>query len=85
METCDQTFYSPSRTLRRAWVNLWRWRRPLISWVANLSYRNNIRQSHKNCRNFVLSRAQGGAGPIVSSVPETASELRGLPSACASP
>jgi radical SAM superfamily enzyme YgiQ (UPF0313 family) len=53
MATCDQTFYSLRNTLRRAWGSLWRRRQPLIALVANLSYRSNLRQSGKNCRDFV--------------------------------
>jgi radical SAM superfamily enzyme YgiQ (UPF0313 family) len=53
METCDQTFYSLGSTLRRAWGSLWQRRQPLIALVANLSYRSNLRQSGKNCRDFL--------------------------------
>jgi hypothetical protein len=31
----------------------WRRRKPLIALVANLSYRKNLRQSQKNCRDFL--------------------------------
>ncbi len=85
METCDQTFYSLRNILRRAWGSLWHRRKPLIALVANLSYRSNLRQSGKNCRDFLLSRTQPGAGATVSSIPETSSGMRGLPSVCASP
>ena len=53
METCDPRFYSLRPALRRVWSNLRHWRRPLIALVANLSYRDNIRQSRKNCRDFL--------------------------------
>ena len=53
METCDQTFYSLPKIVRRAWGSLWRRRSPLITFVANLSYRGNLRQSRKNYRDFV--------------------------------
>jgi radical SAM superfamily enzyme YgiQ (UPF0313 family) len=56
METCDQTFYSLRNTLRRAWSSLWHRRKPLIALVANLSYRSNLRQSRKNCRDFLAAR-----------------------------
>jgi radical SAM superfamily enzyme YgiQ (UPF0313 family) len=85
METCDQMFYSLRNTLRRAWGSLWHRRKPLIALVANLSCRSNLCQSRKNCRDFLLSRTQPGAGSTVSSVPETSSGMRRLPSACASP
>ncbi|MFH1419046.1 MAG: radical SAM protein [Planctomycetota bacterium] len=85
METCDQTFYSLRNTLRRVWSSLWHWRKPLVALVANLSYRSNLRQHRENYRDFLLSRTQPIAGPTVSSIPETSSGMRGLPSACASP
>jgi radical SAM superfamily enzyme YgiQ (UPF0313 family) len=53
MEVCDETFYSLRNTLRRAWSSLWRWRKPLIVLVANLSYRSNLRQSRENCLEFL--------------------------------
>ena len=56
METCDQTFYSLRNTLRRVWGSLWHRRQPLIALVANLSYRGNLRQSRKNCRDFLAAR-----------------------------
>jgi len=85
MEVCDQTFYSLSNTLRRVWGSLWHRRKPLIALVANLSYRRNLSQGRKNCRDFVLSRTQPGAGLMVSPGPEFASGTHGLPSGCASP
>ena len=53
MQTCDQAFYSLAGTLRRAWSSLWHRRRPLITLVANLSYRSNLREGHKNCQEFL--------------------------------
>jgi radical SAM superfamily enzyme YgiQ (UPF0313 family) len=85
MEICNETFHSPRITLRRVWNTLWHRRKPLIALVANLSYHSNSRQNRKNCRDFLLSRTQPGAGSTLSSVPETSSGMRGLPSACASP
>jgi radical SAM superfamily enzyme YgiQ (UPF0313 family) len=43
MMSCSRTFYSMPRVLRRVWGNLWQRRAPLISLVANLSYRRNFR------------------------------------------
>ena len=43
MISCDRTFYSIPRILRRVWSNLWQRRKPLSSLVANLSYRRNFR------------------------------------------
>ena len=55
MEACDGTFYSLRNILRRAWDSLWHRRRPLIAMVANLSYRKNLRQSQRNCRDFLAT------------------------------
>jgi radical SAM superfamily enzyme YgiQ (UPF0313 family) len=43
MISCDRSFYSLPRILRRVWRNLWQHRQPLITLVGNLSYRNNLR------------------------------------------
>jgi radical SAM superfamily enzyme YgiQ (UPF0313 family) len=43
MISCQRTFYSIPRILRRVCRNLWQRRKPLISLVGNLSYRSNIR------------------------------------------
>ena len=45
MFSCDRTFYSMPRILRRVWSNLWGRRQPLISLVGNLSYRKNSQLS----------------------------------------
>jgi hypothetical protein len=57
MISCDRDFYSIPRILRRVWGNLWHWRRPLITLVGNLSYRNNVRL---NCRSYAdFTRERG--------------------------
>lgn len=56
METCDRTFYSLRRTLRRIWSNVWHRRKPLIALVANLSYRRNLRPAWRACREFLAVR-----------------------------
>ncbi len=56
MEICDQTFYSLGSNLRRVWGNLWHRRQPLITLVASLSYRSNLRQSRENCQDFLAAR-----------------------------
>ena len=56
METCDGIFYSLRNIFRRAWDSLRHRRHPLITIVANLSYRKNIRQSQRNCRDFLATR-----------------------------
>jgi hypothetical protein len=42
MISCNRTFYSMPRILRRVWGNLRDRRQPLISLVGNLSYRKNL-------------------------------------------
>ena len=56
METCDQTFYSLRNILRRLCGSIWRRRQPLITLVANLSYRSNLRRSRENCLDFVAKQ-----------------------------
>jgi len=43
MIACNRNFYSLPRLLRRVWASLWQRRKPLISLLGNLSYRNNSR------------------------------------------
>jgi radical SAM superfamily enzyme YgiQ (UPF0313 family) len=50
MISCNRDFYSMPRILRRVCSSLWQRRRPLISLVSNLSYRNNLRL---DCRAYV--------------------------------
>jgi radical SAM superfamily enzyme YgiQ (UPF0313 family) len=57
MNTCNLAFYSMPSILRRAWSSVWRRRKPVLSLVGSLSYRNNIRMGHKAHENF---RAQIG-------------------------
>ena len=52
MISCDRKFYSMPRILRRVWNSLWQRRRPLISLVGNLSYRNNLRLNLKTYKDF---------------------------------
>ena len=52
MLSCDRTFYSMPRILRRVWGNLWGRRQPLISLVGNLSYRSNLRLNYKAYADF---------------------------------
>ena len=56
MISCDRNFYSLPRILRRVGSNLWHRRKPLISLVSNLSYRNNIRLDVKAYTDFKLQR-----------------------------
>ena len=52
MIACDRDFYSMRRILGRVWSSLWRRRKPLISLVGNLSYRNNLRLNRKAYADF---------------------------------
>jgi radical SAM superfamily enzyme YgiQ (UPF0313 family) len=52
MLSCDRDFYSMSRILRRVLSNLFQRRKPLISLVGNLSYRNNLRLTCKTYADF---------------------------------
>jgi radical SAM superfamily enzyme YgiQ (UPF0313 family) len=56
MLSCNQSFYSLPRILRRVWSNLWHRRQPLISLVGNLSYRRNIRVDSDAYANFRRQR-----------------------------
>lgn len=60
MVCCNQRFYSASNIMGRIWGNLWRWRKPFVTVVANLSYRSNLRLDrtayadfrHKHARRY---------------------------------
>jgi radical SAM superfamily enzyme YgiQ (UPF0313 family) len=52
MIQCNQQFYSITNVTRRIWGNLWRWRRPFLTVVANLSYRRNRGLDHKAYADF---------------------------------
>jgi radical SAM superfamily enzyme YgiQ (UPF0313 family) len=56
MVSCNRSFYSLPRILRRVWSSLWQRRQPLISLVGNLSYRNNIRVDCEAYANFKRQR-----------------------------
>jgi radical SAM superfamily enzyme YgiQ (UPF0313 family) len=57
MLSCDRTFYSMPRILRRVWGNLWGRRQPLISLVGNLSYRKNLQL---NCKAYAAFKRYMG-------------------------
>jgi len=57
MMSCNHHFYSMPRILRRVWGNLWKHRRPLITLVGNLSYRDN---SELDCTVYVDFKRQQG-------------------------
>ena len=54
--SCNRSFYSLPRILRRVWSNLWHRRQPLISLVGNLSYRSNIRVDGQAYADFKRQR-----------------------------
>ena len=59
MISCDRTFYSIPRILRRVWGSLWQRRKPLITLVGNLSFRKNLRL---NCEAYADFKRQRGNG-----------------------
>jgi radical SAM superfamily enzyme YgiQ (UPF0313 family) len=58
MVSCNQSFYSMPRILRRLCANLWHHREPLISLVGNLSFRSNTRSARNTYAEF--KRQYGG-------------------------
>lgn len=46
MKSCERSFYSRWKILRRMAGSILRWRHPMLSAVANLSFRNNARLTH---------------------------------------
>jgi len=59
MISCNRTFYSMPRILRRMWGSLWQRRKPLISLVGNLSFRTTLRL---NCKAYADFKRQRGNG-----------------------
>ena len=64
MISCDRTFLSAPRILRRVWGSAWQRRRPLITLVGNLSYRKNSRLSRKVYAEF--KRQRGNVHDLMS-------------------
>src|SRR5512136_395118 len=56
MVSCNRSFYSLPRILRRVWSNVWHRRQPVVSLVGNLSYRSNIRLDGEAYANFKRQR-----------------------------
>jgi len=56
MRNCDRSFYSLRRVACRVAGSFLRWRRPFVSLVTNLSYRNNVRLTRKSYPELVSSR-----------------------------
>jgi radical SAM superfamily enzyme YgiQ (UPF0313 family) len=65
MIACTRNFYSLPRILRRVADNLWRRRHPLVSLLANLSYRGNFGmdcQAYADFKRQQGHRYNGGSG-----------------------
>jgi hypothetical protein len=56
MDSCGRKFYSIPRILRRAGISLWQRRGFLISLVASLSYRSNLRVDRHAYAEFKRAR-----------------------------
>jgi len=56
MISCNRNFYSTKRIISRVWDNLRHWRMPVISFISNLSYRNNFRIDCKAYADFQQKR-----------------------------
>jgi radical SAM superfamily enzyme YgiQ (UPF0313 family) len=67
MISCDRHFYSVPRILGRVWSSLWGRRHPLISLVANFSYRKNLRLSIKAYEDFKRYRGNKTGDPSLRS------------------
>jgi len=52
MITCNRTFYSLPRVLRRIWNNMRQGHKPWLSVIGNFSYRGNIRFAHRVYEEF---------------------------------
>jgi hypothetical protein len=64
MISCNRKFYSMPRVLRRLCSNVWHRRAPLISFVGNLSYRNNVRLDCKAYADFKSQRGNCMAAQV---------------------
>jgi radical SAM superfamily enzyme YgiQ (UPF0313 family) len=58
MISCNQSFYSMPRVLRRVCTNLWQRREPLISLVGNFSYKSNTRLDRTAYADFSRQHAR---------------------------
>ena len=57
MISCERSFYSMPRILRRVWTSLWRRCKPLVTLVGNLSYRSNLQLNCKAYADFRRHRS----------------------------
>jgi radical SAM superfamily enzyme YgiQ (UPF0313 family) len=74
MMRCNGRFYSLRNITRRIWRNLWRWRAPFTTVVANLSFRSNLRLDNKAYATFrrELGYKYASASPMAA--PEAPNE-----------
>ena len=84
MDSCNRIFYSLPRIPRQTWDNLCRRRRPLVTLVANLSFRNNSRLDRKAYREFNVSQGTTKLLPHPAESPHlcqrpSAQDATGLP------
>jgi len=56
MNACDRSFYSLWGIFRRVVASFWHRRRPILSLVGNLSYRNNVRLARRSYGELDLMR-----------------------------
>jgi len=56
MTSCNRTFFSMARIVRRVWGSFWQRREPLLTLVGNLTYRNNSRLESKAFADFTRQR-----------------------------
>jgi radical SAM superfamily enzyme YgiQ (UPF0313 family) len=68
MLRCTQQFYSMRHILSRIWGNLWRWRNPFVTIVANFSYRANLQLDRKAYASFRREHAHK-YGPGLPTIP----------------
>ncbi len=61
--SCNRRFYSLPRIVGRVWTALRQRRHPLISFVGNLSYRNN---SRADCRTYAEFQRQRNPFPRIN-------------------
>ena len=73
MISCDQTFLSTPRILRRVWSSLWQRRHPLITLVGNISFRKNSQLSHEAYADF--KRQRGYAQDLMREEPASPEPL----------
>ena len=81
MISCDHSFYSIPRILRRVWVNFWQRRQPLITLVGSLSYRTNLRLNYKAYTDLKLKRGVSSARGLPSHAIWSDAGSRGWPRA----